>query len=397
MKAIRVLLACIRRADQRFDLFHHGDKIIIGLSGGKDSIALTYCLHLYRKFSHVDFEIQPVILDLGFPNFNPEKLSQFVESLGMKLIVSDNKDVFPVLKANQGNHSHLPCSICSRMKKAAINKVAKDLGYNKVAFAHHADDAIETLFMNEMYGGRIATFSPMMHLEKANIDFIRPFIYVREKDIQRFVKEENLPVFTSFCPADKFTTREDIKNTLNEIYHKYDNSYDGFLSMLENYEHLDIWDKQIYEQVSQDGLTLKPLIYKDDASYAHIIRNEVFIKEQGVSFEEEFVLKDEISTTPYLICLNKKPIGFIRYKETEDGIKIERFAILKEHRYKGYGLEVLNYLSEQLFKKFNPSPIYLNAQYHLVDFYKKAGYEPAGNIFIEGNIKHIKMILKKSF
>jgi tRNA(Ile)-lysidine synthase TilS/MesJ len=100
------------------------------------------------------------------------------------------------------------------MKKAAINEAANELGFNKVAFAHHADDAIETLFMNEMYGGRIATFAPKMHLEKANMGFIRPFTYVREKDIIKLIKEEKLPVISSKCPADKFTKREDVKRLL---------------------------------------------------------------------------------------------------------------------------------------------------------------------------------------
>ena len=90
MKAIRTLLACIRKADNTYNLINHGDKIVIGLSGGKDSIVLTYCLTLYQKFSHTDFTIQPVTLDLGFPGFNPRPLIELCESLGLKLIVSDN-------------------------------------------------------------------------------------------------------------------------------------------------------------------------------------------------------------------------------------------------------------------------------------------------------------------
>ena len=94
MKAIRTLLACIRKADQTYNLINHGDKIIVGLSGGKDSLALCYCLNVYRKFSHTDFELQPVTLDLGFLGFNPEPLEKFCESLGLKLIVHDSKEVF---------------------------------------------------------------------------------------------------------------------------------------------------------------------------------------------------------------------------------------------------------------------------------------------------------------
>ena len=131
MKAIRTVLACIRKADNTYNLINHGDKIIIGLSGGKDSVSLLYCLSLYQKFSHTDFLIQPVMLDLGFDNFNPSSMVDFCASLGYKLIVHDSREVYKILKIKQDG-PHLPCSICSRMKKAAINKVAKELGYNKM-------------------------------------------------------------------------------------------------------------------------------------------------------------------------------------------------------------------------------------------------------------------------
>ena len=218
MKAIRTVLACIRKADQMYNLINHGDKILIGLSGGKDSVALTYALSLYQKFSHTDFVIQPVILDLGFPNFDPTPMRDFCNSLGLKLMVVDNTEVYKILQIQQKDKEHLPCSICSRMKKAAINKVANELGFNKVAFAHHADDAIETLIMNAIYGSRIATFSPKMHLERANITFIRPLINVRENDIIKLVKEENLPVLASGCPANMHTRREDMKNLFADSF-----------------------------------------------------------------------------------------------------------------------------------------------------------------------------------
>ncbi|HOC81202.1 MAG TPA: tRNA 2-thiocytidine biosynthesis TtcA family protein, partial [Bacilli bacterium] len=185
MRAIRKILACIRNADMRFSLINPGDKIVIGVSGGKDSLVLLYALHLYRKFAQCDFEIQPVMLDLGFPNFDASAIEKYVQSLGMELHIADAKTVYPILQKHTKEGHHLPCSICSRMKKAAINKVAKQLGYQKVAFAHHAEDAIETLFMNELYGGRIATFSPKMHLQNADIDFIRPLILCRESEIEK--------------------------------------------------------------------------------------------------------------------------------------------------------------------------------------------------------------------
>ena len=236
MKAIRTVLARLRQADQQYNLIENGDKILIGLSGGKDSVTLTYALTLYRKFSRTDFIIQPVILDLGFPNFDPTIMRDFCESLGLKLMVVDNKEVYKILKIQQGDKEHLPCSICSRMKKASMNKLANELGFNKVSFAHHADDAIETYFMNTLFGGRVASFTPKMHLERANITFIRPLINVRESEIVKLVKEENLPVLASGCPANMHTRREEMKVMLKDLYHRYPTVKDNLLTMLSNYE-----------------------------------------------------------------------------------------------------------------------------------------------------------------
>ena len=394
MKAIRTLLACIRKADQTYNLINHGDKIIVGLSGGKDSLALCYCLNLYRKFSHTDFELQPVTLDLGFPGFNPEPLEKFCESIGLKLIVHDSKEVYQILSIQQEKQGlkHLPCSICSRMKKAAINKVANDLGYNKVAFAHHADDAIETLIMNEIYGGRIATFSPKMHLENANIDFIRPFLLVHEKDIKQFIKEEKIFVMGSSCPADKNTTREDVKVLLNDLYHQFPKAKESFLSMISNYEQEDVWGNEIYLQINQEGLCLKPVVKPIDQWHVINIRQIVFREEQGVDYHEDEVLEEELEAKTYLIYLKDNVIGTIRYRLVNNEYKVERFAILKEYRGNGYGKQAFNFFVDMLIAQFNPCTITLNSQEPVIDFYEKCGFTKQGKMFVEAGINHIKMI-----
>ena len=391
MKAIRIILACLRKADQTYNLINHGDKIVVGLSGGKDSVLLLYALSLYQKFSHTDFVIQPITLDLGFPNSNFDKLKEYCASLGYNLIVSDAREVYPILKANQGDSPHLPCSICSRMKKAAINKVANELGFNKVAFAHHGDDAVETLIMNEYHGGRIATFSPKMHLEKADITFIRPFILVRESDIIRTVKEENLPVSLSTCPADKHTTREDIKNMLHEVYHKYPMAKYNLLSMLSNYEKDDTWGKEIEYQINNQGLYLKPVVTPLQMAISLDIRNKVFVIEQGIDYDLEVDLKEEEIAKNFLIYYKDTPIGTIRYIKYEGKIKIQRFAILKEYRGKGFGKEVFSFFSDYLASKFNPVTLYFHAQFGLVNYYESLGYKSEGEPFMEANLKHILM------
>ena len=395
MKAIRTVLACIRKADQEYNLINHGDKILIGLSGGKDSVVLTYALSLYQKFSHTDFKIQPVMLDLGFPNFNPYEMNKFCESLGLKLMVIDNTEVYKILQIQQKDHEHLPCSICSRMKKASMNKVAKEIGFNKVSFAHHADDAIETYMMNTLFGGRIASFSPKMHLERADITFIRPLINVRESDIVRLVKEENLPVMASGCPANQHTRREDMKNLLKEIYHSYPEAKENLLTMLSNYEKEDVWGKEIYHQINQDGLTLKPVTTPMDMMHVLDIRNKVFVIGQNCPYDVEVVPEEEKEAKHFLIYNKETPIGTIRYRQTGDReFKLERFAILEEYRGKGYGKEAFLYLVNKLEEDYNPCTIWFNAQYQLLDYYKKLGFTEVGDTFIEANIKHIKMIKK---
>ena len=393
MKAIREVLAAIRRADQTFNLINHGDKIIIGLSGGKDSVALTYTLSLYQKFSHTDFTIQPVVLDLGFDGFDPTGLKEFCKSLGLELIVADAKEVYPILLKQKElqNLNHLPCSICSRMKKAAINKVANDLSFNKVAFAHHADDALETMLMNAIYGSRIATFSPKMHLEKANIDFIRPLILCHENQITKMIKEENLPVFDSHCPADKTTTREDVKTFLSSLYHSYPCAKENFLSMLTNYEQVDVWGNEIYLKVDQDGLCLKPVITPIDEWSMLDIRQKVFKEEQNVPYEDDEIYEEEISAKSYLITIGEKPIGTIRYRQLEEGFKIERFAILKEYRGQGRGTKAFKFFVEMIAAKYNPCKIYFHSQYYIKEMYAKLGFIEEGDIFEEAGIKHIKM------
>ena len=395
MKAIRTVLACIRKADQRYNLINHGDKIMIGLSGGKDSVALTYALSLYQKFSHTDFVIQPVMLDLGFPGFNPYEMNKFCESLGLKLLVVDNTEVYRILQIQQKDKEHLPCSICSRMKKASMNKVAKELGFNKVSFAHHADDAIETYMMNTLFGGRVASFSPKMHLERADITFIRPLIHVSESDIVKLVKEENLPVLTSSCPANMHTRREDMKLLLKDIYKKWPIAKDNLLTMLSNYEKEDTWGKEIYHQINQDGLTLKPVISAMDMMHVLDIRTKVFIQEQNCPYEIEVVEKEEKESHHYLIYNKEDIVGTIRYRQTgEREFKIERFAILKEYRGHEYGKQSFQYLVNKLIEENTPCTIYFHAQYQLVDYYKSLGFVEEGETFIEADIKHIKMLKK---
>ena len=334
-------------------------------------------------------------MDLGFPNFDPTSMRDFCESLGLKLMVVDNTEVYRILQIQQKDKEHLPCSICSRMKKASMNKIANEIGFNKVAFAHHADDAIETYMMNSLFGGRVASFSPKMHLERADITFIRPLIHVRESDIIKLIKEEKLPVLASGCPANMHTRREDMKNLLKDIYKKYPIAKDNLLTMLSNYEKEDIWGKEIYYQINQDGLTLKPVVTPLDMMNVLNIRNIVFVGEQNCPYDIEVVPEEEKEAVHYLIFNKDIAVGTIRYRQVGDRtFKLERFAILKEYRGHRYGKDAFLFLVNKLEEDYNPCTIYFNAQYQLLDYYKKLGFQEEGETFYEASIKHIKMVKK---
>ncbi|HPM07621.1 MAG TPA: GNAT family N-acetyltransferase [Bacilli bacterium] len=395
MRAIRKVLASIRNADLRFSLINQGDKIVVGVSGGKDSLVLLYALNLYRKFAQCDFEIIPVMLDLGFASFDPSAIQEYVRTLGMELVVADARTVYPILLKHTKEGGHLPCSICSRMKKAAINKVAKGLGAKKVAFAHHAEDAIETLFMNELYGGRIATFVPKMHLQKADIDFIRPLILCRESEIEKTAREEKFPVMKSPCPSDGFTTREDVKNLLAGIYKKYPDAKENFLTMLYNYEQEDLWGKEIFYKIEGSDLSLKPVLSKEDALIMAKIRTDVFLIEQSVPPQDEFDGSDE-GQEHLLIYKDQTPIGAIRYTFDEERlIHLSRICTLKQYRGFGYTKKALSFLIEMLLAKTNPLIFTLGAQVQALGFYEKLGFKKVGDVYLDANIPHFKMVLKR--
>jgi len=267
MHALRYVLSSIRKADTDFSLISSGDKIALGISGGKDSLCLLKAMSLYGYYSNKSFKIVPVFLDLGF-SWDRAKLNDLKDyafSLGLELIISDSTFVYDVLKIHAKEGKHLPCSICSRMKKAAINRIAKEKGCNKVAFAHHHEDALETLMMNAIHGGRIATFEPKMHLERAKITFIRPLIYTHEETLIEMAQEEKLPILDTNCPANKHTEREKIKQMLHYLYGEYPESKGNFMKMLSNYEPFMLYFASLeHECEANHFYAYRPAIFASD-------------------------------------------------------------------------------------------------------------------------------------
>ena len=239
---MKKILGSIRKADQEFNMIQDGDKIAVGISGGKDSSLLLYALNLYKRFADVSFDVIGIHISMGFPNMDFKELDFFMQENQIKLYHHESK-IYEILKKNINKNGSIKCSLCSKLKKGSVIEAAKLHGCNKVSFAHHSDDAVETLWMNMIFGGKIATFSPQMYLDQKDIQFIRPFIYVFESDILEAVKETDIPIVPSTCPNDKHTEREEMKKMLNNIYLKYPQAKHNFQLMLSNEKQTELWHK----------------------------------------------------------------------------------------------------------------------------------------------------------
>jgi len=390
MTSEKSLLACVRKADYNFNLIQDGDKILVGLSGGKDSYALIKILNRYAQFKNKNFTFIALFIDLGFGS-DATPLIDFCKKENIELIIQESHDVAKILNLHKKNDL-LPCSICSRMKKAIINQAAHRCGATKVAFAHHTDDAIETLFMNMTYGGRFATFAPKMHLDKEDITFIRPFIYAREKDIITYSHKEKFPILANQCGNDKKTKREDFKIFLDDYYKKYPVAKSNFQAMLLNQEKTQLWyDDFVYG--FDDGCYVKKVVTASDMSRCYLIRKEVFMKEQAVPLDEE-IDNNDITYTHYLFFTKENTaIGTMRILLDEEKhiVLFGRIAILKEYRGEKYGQRMVCQVEKLISQKYTPLTIRLAAQARALDFYKSIGYKVTSDKFIEAGIEHYSM------
>ena len=203
-----------RRAIEDYKMIEDGDKIAIGLSGGKDSLALLYSLSTLKRFYPKKFDIIAITVHPGSDTFKTDNLEKICKELNVKYIVyhSDlSKIVFDIRKEKN------PCSLCANLRRGILNSIAVENNCNKVALGHHLDDAIETLLMSMFLNGKIYTFSPITYLSKTNLTVIRPLIYVYEKDIRALSRELNFPITGKCCPADGFTKREYMKNLIQNL------------------------------------------------------------------------------------------------------------------------------------------------------------------------------------
>jgi len=236
---MQLLMSTMRSAMERYDMVNDGDKIAVGVSGGKDSMALLCALAEMRRFYPTKYELHAVTLDPQFGGV-PADYSQIAEmcrrlQVPYTIKITELwKIIFEVRKESN------PCSLCARMRRGALHDFAKELGCNKLALGHHMDDAVETFYMNLFQGGNIGSFQPISYLSRKDLYLIRPLALTTQKDIIRVVNKLGIPTIKSKCPVDGCTERQKVKDTLKNLEKDYPDLYKMTLGAMQR-GHISEW------------------------------------------------------------------------------------------------------------------------------------------------------------
>ena len=234
------VLGSIRRADERYHLIENGDKICVGVSGGKDSVLLMEALKLYQRFSKTEFDVCAVTLDLGIVEQNFSEVAAFARQIGMPydIVKTDIGEVVFHIRQEKS-----PCALCAKLRRGALNNAARDRGCNKVALGHNREDVLETFFLSLLYEGRINTFAPVTYLSRSDITVIRPMVFLPEKYALSVAKQRNLPVQKPNCPAAGETKREEAKKLLQYLSGFVPDIEEKMIHAISNTEKYGLWDR----------------------------------------------------------------------------------------------------------------------------------------------------------
>ena len=213
---MKKLLSLTRAAVDKYNMIEAGDKIAVGVSGGKDSLALLYALAKLRDFYPKPFSLVAITLDYQFNGIAEDYTA--IEALCKKLQVEyivRRTNLWEVIFKTRKEKN--PCSLCAKMRRGLLHDTAVANGCNKVALGHHLDDAAETFLMNLLNGGKIGCFSPVSYLSNKKLYLVRPLIFAYEKDVAAAARRANLPVVKSRCPMDKVSNRQNMKELLKAL------------------------------------------------------------------------------------------------------------------------------------------------------------------------------------
>ena len=208
------LLSLVRQAIDQYHMIEEGDHIAIGISGGKDSLTLLWGLAYLQRFYPKQFSLSAITVDMGIDTMDLEPIKALCQEfqVSYEIVPTEiGKILFDIRKETN------PCSLCAKLRKGALNQKALEMGCNKIAYAHHKDDLIETAMMSLLYEGRFYAFSPVTHLDRTDLTVIRPLMFVSEADVKGFRNKYQLPVCKNPCPMDGHTRRESVKNLIHTL------------------------------------------------------------------------------------------------------------------------------------------------------------------------------------
>ena len=208
----------MRQAIGKYGMIREGDHIAVGISGGKDSLTLLYALAGLRKFYPQKFTLTAITVHLGLPDMDFAPVSALCKQLDVPYEIVETRIGEIVFDVRKEKH---PCALCAKLRKGALNEKALALGCNKIAYAHHRDDFVNTLFLSLLQEGRIATLSPHYVLERTGLTLIRPMMLIPEAQVKGFCRKYQLPVVTNSCPADGNTAREKVKQSIKLLQQEY--------------------------------------------------------------------------------------------------------------------------------------------------------------------------------
>lgn len=208
------LLSCVRRCMEDYAMIQPGDRVAVGVSGGKDSLVLLCALARLRTFYPIPFEVEAITLDMGFPGCDFSGIQALCDRLEVPYTVIQT-DIAPVIFDIRKEDN--PCSLCAKMRRGALHDAALQKKCRTVALGHHFDDTVETFFLSLFYEGRINCYSPVTYLDRKGITLIRPMLYMKEQEIIRLKNKYELPVVHNPCPADGYTKRQYIKEMLAKL------------------------------------------------------------------------------------------------------------------------------------------------------------------------------------
>lgn len=236
--ALQLVLSTLRRAVEDYSMIRKGDSVAVGLSGGKDSVVLLKALSVLRKFTDYDFTLKAITIDMGLGNIDLSPLSKLCDEEGVEYKIVKT-DIGPIVFDERKEKN--PCSLCSKMRRGALNGAVKELGCNKLALGHHADDLVETMLLSLFYEGRLSTFAPVSFMDRSGVTLIRPLVYTPEKNIVAAARD--LPVTKSPCPANHETRREYMKQLVKTIQKDIPFAKERMFGAITSPDRYNLWDQ----------------------------------------------------------------------------------------------------------------------------------------------------------